>query len=82
MILNRIVGWVETRLGVSGLLHILFSKLIVDFCEMFMPLWTAVLVSAFVGLFKEFVHDKWMKRGSFEKKDFWADGIGIVLGLI
>ena len=82
MILSRIAGWFENRFGVPGLLHILFSKLIVDFCEMFMPLWTAVLLSALAGLFKEFVYDRWMKKGSFEKRDFLADGIGIVLGLI
>ena len=82
MILSKITGWFETRFGVPGLLHILFSKLIVDFCELFMPLWTAVLLSALAGLFKEFVYDRWMKKGSFEKRDFLADGIGIVLGLI
>lgn len=82
MILSRIAEWFENRFGIPGLLHILFSKLIVDFCEMFMPLWTAVLLSALAGLFKEFVYDRWMKKGSFEKRDFLADGIGIVLGLI
>ena len=80
--INEIVKWFEAYFGVTGLLHILFSKLIIDICEIFMSLWIAVLIFAMFGLFKEFVYDKLMKKGMFDKKDLLSDLAGIVLGLI
>ena len=41
-----------------------------------------VLVAVLCGLAKEFVYDRWMKKGTFDRRDFLADGIGIALGLI
>lgn len=79
---ERIVNWIEVKFGVEGLLHVIICKLIVDVCEIFMPLWVALLIGILAGLFKEFVVDKWMGKGTFDKKDLLADGMGIVLGLI
>lgn len=79
---DEIVKWFDRYFGVSGMLHILVSKLIVDFSYIFLPLWAAILISAGFGLFKEFVYDKLMKGGTFDKRDLLADMIGIVLGII
>lgn len=40
------------------------------------------LITAFVGIAKEFVWDKWLKKGTFEKKDLLCDLIGIIIGCI
>lgn len=79
---ERITTFFTEKLGVDGLLHVLACKLAVDACELFMPLWAAVLVAVLCGLAKEFVYDRWMKKGTFDRRDFLADGIGIALGLI
>ena len=81
-IAERIVSGVESYFGTAGVLHILVSKVIVDAFELFAPLWAAVIVAAAFGLLKEFVYDRWLGKGTFDRKDFLADAIGIALGLI
>lgn len=81
-IAERIADGVESYFGTAGVLHILVSKVIVDACELFAPLWAAVVVAAACGVLKEFVYDRWLGKGTFDRKDFLADGIGIALGLI
>lgn len=79
---KKTAEWIEAKLGFDGLLHVLACKLIVDGCETVMPLALAVLVSAFLALYKEYVHDRLMGKGTFERKDLIADAAGIVLGLV
>lgn len=79
---ERITTFFTERLGVDGLLHVLACKLAVDACELFMPLWAAVLVAVVCAAAKEFVWDKWMKNGTFDRKDMLADVAGVLLGLI
>ena len=81
-IAERIADGVESYFGTAGVLHILVSKVIVDVCELFAPLWAAVVVAAACGVLKEVVYDRWLGRGTFDRKDFLADAIGIALGLI
>lgn len=81
-IAERIADGVESYFGTAGVLHILVSKVIVDACELFAPLWAAVAAAVLCGLAKEFVYDRWMKKGTFDRRDFLADAIGIALGLI
>ena len=35
-----------------------------------------------IGLYKEFVHDKWMGKGFFEIEDLIADFLGCVVGFL
>lgn len=79
---ERITTFFTERLGVDGLLHVLACKLAVDACELFMPLWAAVLVAVVCAAAKEFVWDKWMKKGTFDRKDMLADAAGVLMGLI
>lgn len=68
--------------GIDGMLHIIVCILIVSICNIFAPLWIAVIAAAFLSLGKEFVWDKWMKKGTFDKKDLLADVIGILIGCL
>ena len=79
---KKISEWTEKKLGFDGLLHVLACKLVVDGCETVMPLALAVMVAAFLALYKEYVHDRLMRKGTFERKDLIADAVGIVLGLV
>lgn len=69
-------------LGTDGLLHIICCMLIMQMLGNFLPLHIAVLITAIIGLAKEFIWDKWLKKGTFEKRDLLADAVGIILGLI
>lgn len=73
---------IANHLGISGLLHILLSTAIVLIVQVFAPWWVAVLVAVLIGLAKEFVWDRWMKKGTFEVKDLLCDLTGIVLGCL
>ncbi|WP_346701145.1 hypothetical protein [uncultured Alistipes sp.] len=75
---EKILNWV----GTDGLLHIICSVIIVSVLNVLLPLWAAVLITAIVGIGKEFIWDKWLKRGTFEKKDLLCDLIGIIIGCI
>lgn len=69
--------------GVDGLLHIICCMVIMQLLGNFLPLWVAVLITAAIGLGKEFIWwDRRLKKGTFEKRDLLADAVGIVLGLI
>lgn len=50
--------------------------------NLILPLWVAVLVAALVGVGKEVVWDKLMKKGTFDKKDLIADAVGIIIGCL
>lgn len=75
---EKILNWV----GTDGLLHIICSVIIVSVLNVLLPLWAAVMITAIVGIGKEFIWDKWLKRGTFEKKDLLCDLIGIVIGCL
>lgn len=68
--------------GVDGLLHIICCMVIMQLLGNFLPLWAAVLIIAAIGLGKEFIWDRRLKKGTCEKRDLLADAVGIVLGLI
>lgn len=68
--------------GMDGLLHIICSIIIVRFSDLFLPLWTAALIAAVIGVSKEIIWDKLLKKGTFDKKDMIADAIGIAIGCL
>ena len=79
---EKITKWINDKVGVDGLLHILICKLIVDVCQLFVPILIAVLVAIVIALYKEFINDKLMKKGTYSVKDLICNAVGIVLGLI
>ena len=80
---TKIAEWINGKLGFDGLLHLTVCKLLVDVCTaLSVPVLVAVIVTAVAALGKEFLYDRALGKGSFEKKDLIADAAGIVLGLI
>ena len=66
--------------GQDGLLHILCSLVLCAVLGAFLPLWAAVLISLAIGVLKELIWDKLLKKGTPEWKDILADALGILLG--
>ena len=75
---EKILNWV----GTDGLLQIICSVIIVSVLNVLLPLWVAVLIAAIAGVGKEFVWDKLLKKGTFEKKGLLCDLIGIIIGCL
>lgn len=68
--------------GYNGLKHVIASNVMIVILNLILPLWVAVLVAALVGVGKEVVWDKLMKKGTFDKKDLIADAVGIIIGCL
>lgn len=68
--------------GADGLAHIIVCNALVAFLSLVLPVWVAVVATAVIGVGKELLWDKLMRRGSCEAKDLLADAIGIILGIV
>lgn len=76
--LSKIINY----FGTDGLLHIICSSIIVSILGWIFPLWIAMIVTLLVGIGKEVVWDKILKKGCCDKKDIVADVIGILIGIL
>ncbi len=69
-------------IGQDGLLHILCCTVLVGVIDIVLPLWVAIIATVVIGLAKEFVWDKWLGKGTFDKKDLLCDLVGIIIGCL
>lgn len=65
-------------IGQDGLLHILCCIVLVSVIDIVLPLWVAIIATVVVGLAK----DKWLGRGTFDKKNLLCDLVGIIIGCL
>lgn len=65
----------------DDLLHILFSVIIMTVLKLLLPWWIAAILTMFVGILKELIWDKWLKKGTPEWRDLLSDIIGIIIGV-
>lgn len=65
----------------DDLLHILFSVIIMTVLKLLLPWWIAAILTMFVGILKELIWDKWLKKGTPEWRDIVSDIIGIIIGV-
>ena len=68
--------------GADGLLHIVCSAILTSVLSWLAPLWLAALATLIVGVGKEIIYDKLMKRGTPQWKDLVADIVGIAIGCL
>lgn len=66
----------------DDLLHILFSVIIMTVLKLLLPWWIAALLTLLVGILKELIWDKWLKKGTPEWRDIISDFIGILIGIL
>ena len=76
-LLLKIKNWIR----IDGLLHILFSTLILLFFDSFLPIWVANIITILIGIGKE-IYDKVSKKGYAEWHDVICDIIGVGIGNI
>lgn len=76
------IGRILNYFGLDGMTHILVCYVLCCVLGAFLPVWAAVLITAFVGAAKELIWDMWMKKGNASWKDALCDGIGTVLGAL
>ena len=79
---DKIVNWFKGKFGYDALLHIIFSCIIVSVLDLVLPMLLAVIITLVLGLAKEVIYDKLMKKGTFDKMDLLADVIGTIIGII
>ena len=68
--------------GFDGLSHIVLSSLALVILKLFLSFWIALAIVALCCIGKEVIYDKLLKKGQFDKKDFIADAIGIIIGIL
>lgn len=69
-------------IGQDGLLHILCCIVLVSVIDIVLPLWVAIIATVAISLAKEFIWDKLLGRGTFDKKDLLWDLVGIIIGCL
>lgn len=78
----RLINKIFDYFSFDGCKHIILSAIILIILAIFLPKIIAAAITLGLGLFKEFVYDKYMKKGTFDKKDIVADIVGIIIGLL
>lgn len=67
-------------LQTDKLVHNLINYIIVFTFAVLTNYWIGLTTAIVVSLIKEFVWDKWLKKGCFEIADLVSNGLGIVEG--
>lgn len=65
-------------LQTDKLLHNFINYIIVFTLAVIVNYWVGLATALVVSLLKEFVWDKWLKKGCFEVMDLVANGLGIL----
>lgn len=78
----RLINKIFDYFSFDGCKHIILSAIILIILSIFLPKIIAAAITLGLGLFKEFVYDKYMKKGTFDTKDIVADIVGIIIGLL
>lgn len=75
---GRILNW----FGTDGLAHVLVSLVLCGVLSAAFPVWAAVLATMAIGIGKELLWDKLLKKGTCEVRDALSDAIGTILGAL
>lgn len=65
----------------DDLLHIVCSIIIISSLKIFFPLWLSAIITFGVGILKELIWDKLLKKGTPDWRDIISDTIGIFIGI-
>lgn len=66
----------------DDLLHIICSIIITSIFNLFFVWWIAVIITFVIGILKELIWDRLLKKGTPEWRDILSDIIGILIGLL
>lgn len=80
-VLNKINLFIDNKVGIDGLKHILISTILTTLLSLIVPCLIAALLVFLLGLIKEYC-DKKLSMGFCELKDIYCNLIGIIIGII
>lgn len=66
----------------DGCKHIIVSVLLTVILSIIFPKVASAVLVLLIGLCKEFVYDKYLMKGEFDKKDIIANVVGVLIGII
>lgn len=81
--MNKIVEKINNifnYIGFDGCKHIIMCSIISFVLNIFLPSLIAILITIFIGLLKELIYDKFLGKGTANKKDFVMNIIGSIIG--
>lgn len=68
---------------IDGLLHVIVAVLLMNAGKPFdVPYWLVLVTVVALILLKEFIYDKKLGRGTYEKKDIYAGLVGVLIGTL
>ena len=72
--------FLKQLIQIDKLIHNLINYSIVFTLAVLTNYWIGLIIAITFSLLKEFVWDKWLKKGCFEIADLVSNGLGIVEG--
>lgn len=81
--MNKIVEKINNvfnYIGFDGCKHIIICSIISFILNIFLPSLIAVLITVFIGLLKELIYDRFLGKGTANKKDFFMNIVGSIIG--
>ena len=61
-------------------LHCIISAVLVILLSIFLPIWSAILITLIIGMGKEYIIDLWLRKTKADWYDILADCAGILIG--
>lgn len=76
------VSKILNYIGLDGMAHIIVSAVLLLILQIFLPWYVSVPAVLLIGIAKELIYDKWMKKGTPQWKDIICDIVGIAIGCL
>ena len=78
--MEKIFAFVKTQLQIDKITHNLINYCVLFTLAVLTKYWIGLIVAVVFSCLKEFVWDKWLKKGCFEVADLVSNLSGIVEG--
>ena len=80
--MNKIKTLLKQLIQIDKITHNLINYAILFTFAVLTKYWIGLIIALTFSLLKEFVWDKWLKKGTFEIADLVSNGLGIIEGSI
>ena len=80
--LNKIKNFLKKLTQTDKLTHNLINYAVVFTLAVLTKYWIGLIVAIILSVLKEFVWDKWLKKGCFEVADLVSNCLGILEGTV
>lgn len=80
--MEKIFDFVKKLLQIDKITHNLINYCVLFTIAVLTKYWIGLIVAVVLSCLKEFVWDKWLKKGNFEIADLVSNALGILEGSI